>query len=243
MFKGIKENEYVKKILEFWNIPRYRSLIKLGIYIIFFTLVIVSIKNQDDIIVNSNDTNKGGIMETYKKMDNYQYRATIQSDVSRTLVGRVYENRQLIIFNDNNYYYNNVNLYKREEGTHDVYLETQEKLLEFEVWRFNPIFINALIERGQFESKTEYADGIIASTYLVDLADFVELYFGDKDDFEEDIIITMYQDNEMVTKVELDLTPIYQQGQFVNSSYYKVTIEYEQINQIIPITVNIESSD
>lgn len=240
MFKSIKENEYVKKFLELWNVPRYRSLIILCIYIIFFALVIASIRGQNSNIINSPNANKVDIMEQYKKMNNYQYRVTIKNEAEQTLIGRVYENKQLIMFNENNYYYNNVYLYKAEEK---IYTQTIENLLEFEVWRFSPSFINDLIEKGNFESKTEYADGIVANTYLVNVADFIKLYFGDDTDSNDNISVTIYKNDERVSKVELNLTSIYSQNQFANSYDYKVIIEYELINQIGPIVVNVESSD
>lgn len=240
MFKSVKENEYVKKFLELWNIPRYRSLIILCIYIIFFVLVIASVRSQNSGTLNSANTSKVDIMEEYKEMNNYQYRVTVKNEVEQTLIGRVYENKQLIIFNENNYYYNNVYLYKAEEN---IYKQTTENLLEFEVWRFSPLFINDLIENGKFESKTEYSDGIVAHTYLVDVADFIKLYFGADTESSDNISVTIYKNKERVTKVELDLTSIYRQNQFNNSYDYKIIIEYELINQMGPIAVNIESSD
>ena len=240
MFKSIKENEYVKKIIELWNVPRYRSLIILGIYIVFFTFVIASIKAQKSSIINSSNINKVDIMEEYETMNNYQHTITIKNQIEDILIGRVYDNKQVITFNDNNYYYNNVYLYKQEKN---VYKQTNDKLLAFEVWRFTPSFVSKLIQRGKLESKTEYTDGIIANTYLVNVADFIKLHFGDDIETRDNISLTVYKNNERVTKVKLDLTSVYHQNQFANSYDYEVIIEYRLINQISPITVNIESSD
>jgi len=236
MFKNIRENDYVKKFVELWNTPRYRSIIILALYIIFFAFVIASINSSRS---TTSGTNKVDIRSAYAQMHNYRYQANIKNETEQILVGRVNDNKQLITFNESNYYYNNVHLYKQEES---VYKQTNEQLLDFEIWRMTPSFIDSLIEKGSFESKTEYADGEIANTYLVNVADFIELYFGDETESEEVIRVTLHQNNERILKVELDLTAIYHQQQFAKYDYI-VIIEYDMIEQITPIVVNIESGD
>jgi len=237
MFKNIKENKYIKKVIELWNNPRYRSILILGLYMIFFAFIIASINTSKPV---TNTPNKVDIRGAYVRMDNYRYQATIKNETKEKIVGNVSDNKQMIMFNDANYYYNNVYLYKKEEN---IYKQTNEQLLEFEIWRMTPKFINFLIEKGTFESKTEYADGEVANTYLVNVSDFIELYFGDESDADEVISITLYQNDESVLKVELDLTAIYHQQQFSNLHDYIVTIEYDMIDKINPIVVNIESSE
>ena len=237
MFKNIRENDYVKKFVELWNNPRYRSIIILVVYIIFFAFVIASINSSRP---TTSGTNKVDIRSSYAQMNNYRYQATIKNESEQKIVGRVADNKQIIVFDETNYYYNNVYLYKQEEK---IYKQTDEQLLDFEIWRMTPTFINSLIEKGSFESKTEYANGEVANTYLVNVDNFIELYFGDEAETEETISVTLHQNNERVLKVELDLTPIYHQQQFSNQYDYEVTIEYDMIEQINPIVVNVESSD
>lgn len=237
MFKSIKENEYIKKIIELWNNPRYRSLLVLGLYIIFFFLVIASVNNSKSVVPT---TNKTDIRSTYAQMSNYRYQATIKNNTEQKIIGKVVDNKQLIMFDETNYYYNNVYLYKQEEKS---YKQTDEKLLDFEIWRMTPKFINSLIEKGKFESKTEYADGEVANTYLVNLSDFIELYFGDEVQTDEVISITLRQNNERILNAELDLTTLYHQHQFSNQHDYIVKIEYDMIDAINPIVVNVESSE
>lgn len=237
MFKNIKENDYVKKFIELWNTPRYRSVIILTLYIIFFALVIASINSSKP---TTNSTNKVDIISIYTQMNNYRYQVTIKNETEEKLVGRVNDNKQIIMFNDTNYYYNNIHLYEQKE---DIYKQTDEQLLDFEIWRMTPTFINSLIKRGTFESKTEYADGEVANTYLVNVANFVELYYGDETEANEFISVTLRQNNERVLNAELDLTAIYHQQQFSNQYDYIVKIEYDMIDAISPIVVNIESSE
>lgn len=238
MFKSIKENEYVKKIIELWNNPRYRSILILGLYIIFFAVIIASIKSKQSF--SPIDTTKKDVMEVYQEMNNYKYNATIESESMQTLIGHVYNDRQIITFNGNNYYYNSVYLYKQEEN---IYTQISGQLLEFEIWRITPKLIGSLVENGTFESKTEYADGKVSNTYLVNASDFIELYFGDKTETDDLITVTLLQDSKSIIKAELDLTTIYHQQQISNQHDYMVVIEYSMIDEINPIIVNVESSE
>lgn len=237
MFDKIKENDYVKKFLDLWMVPRYRALIILGLYIIFFAVVISSFKT--DSYVYRPIKNKENALEKYEKMDNYQYSATIENEISKKMSGRVYKDKQLIMLDNNNYYYDGNKLYKKE----DSYIEFNENLLEFDIWRFTPKLICELIQNGKLESKTEYADGIKSKTYLVSLVDFIKLYFGDDTTGKESVYVTLYEHDNMITKVELDLTSIYHMQQFSNLYDYKVILEYSLIDGISPIEVNVESSD
>lgn len=239
MFKNISGNEYVKKIIELWNNPRYRSLLVLGLYVIFFAVIIASINSSTPNISN-NSNNKIDIIGTYKKMDNYRYKAIIKNENEEILIGDVYENKHKITYDNNSYYYNNVYLYKQEENKYKVF---NDKLFEFEIWRLTPSLINDLKQKGNFESKTEYTDGKVANTYKISVVDFIKMYFGDDTEGDGFISLTLHEDSERIIKVELDLTPVYKQNQFANQYDYKVTIEYDMINQISPIIVDLESSE
>ena len=230
-----KNNEYVQKFLELWNIPRYRSLIKLCIYFIFFLVVIASI--------NTSSTNhyvepKVDVMEEYKKLTSYHYTATIKNEIVESYVGYTYNNKHLILFNEDNYYYED-DLYKEYE---DGYQKLDNALFDFDIWKFTPSFISSLIQNGEFSSKTEYVDGSTSDTYLVSVSNFISLYFNDVTNSSENISITIYKNEDKVKKVELDLTNIYNLKEFSNAFDYKVTIEYVSFD-VKPIMVDLESSD
>lgn len=230
-----KNNEYVQKFLELWNTPRYRSLIKLCIYFIFFMVVIASINTSSKVDFNNT---KVDIMEEYKNLTNYQYTATIKNEVVESYVGYTYNNKHLILFNEDNYYYEN-ELYKEyEEG----YKKTDDNLFYFDIWKFTPSFISSLKEKGSFDSKTEYADGSTADTYLVKVSDFISLYFNDITIDDRNVSVTIHKNEDEVKKVELDLTNIYNQGDYSNYFDYKVLIEYVSFD-VKPINVILESSD
>jgi len=238
MFDRIKKNENVKKFLELWNVPRYRSLIILFMYVIFFAFVISSI-NTDN-IGEYEEHEKIDVIEEYKHMDSYRYFVTVKNDVEKKLTIDTNKNDQIITFNDEKYYYNGIKLYKNEE---DSYKKTDSNLLEFEVWRFTPLFINNLIEKGIFDSKTEYADGTFANTYLVKIEDFIKAYYNAETNDTRTFELTVYQDEKQVNKIKLDLTNVYNMNQNANNYDYIVTLEYSLIGKISPIIVKIESSD
>jgi len=238
MFKRIKENEYVNKFLEFWNIPRYRSLIILFIYIIFFAFLISSINT--DSVNDYEESDKIDIMEEYRNMNNYHCLMIVKNEKEENLTIDTNENNQLIIFNDDEYYYNNINLYKKDG---DVFKKANDTLLEFNVWNFTPMFISNLIEKGTLNSKTEYTDGTFANTYLVKVEDFIKSYYKDETDDTRTFELTVYQNEKQVNKVTLDLTKIYSMNQNANNYDYVVTLEYSLIGEISPIIVKRESSD
>ena len=236
--KRIKENEYIQKFLELWKNPRCRSLIILGMYIIFFAFVISSI--DTDNIGEYEEIQEIDVMEEYSNMDNYASKIIIKNELEENIDIKVNKNDYLINYNNENYYYNTVKLYKQNE---DNYTKTETNLLDFEVWKFTPKFISDLIEKGTFNSKTEYADGMIANTYLVKIEDFIKSYYNNENSDIRTFEITVYQNEKQVNKVVLNLTNIYNMGQFSNTHDYIVTIEYDLIGKISPIIVKIESSD
>ena len=230
-----KNNEYVQKFLELWNVPRYRSLIKLCIYFIFFMVVIASINTSSKV---STKNEKVDIMEEYKNLTEYQYTATIKNEVVESYVGYTYNNKHLILFNEDNYYYEN-ELYKEYE---EEYKKIDDNLFYFDVWKFMPSFVSSLIQKGKLDSKTEYADGSTAEAHLVSVSDFISLYSDEITIDDRNISITIHKNEDKVKKVELDLTNIYNQGEYSNHFDYKVTIEYVSF-EVKPINVNLESSD
>lgn len=238
MFKRIKENIYISKFIELWNVPRYRSLLMLGIYIIFFAIVIAAVDTNTQ--TNVDKISKVDILDEYSSMESYKYKAVIENEKIETLIGRVSGNKQMITFNEENYYYNNIYLYKQDN---DLYKQLSEQIIDFEIWRMTPSFINSLIKRGKFDSKTEYSDGIIANTYLVSASDFVKLYYVEDTENYESIKITLYENKNNIVKAYLDLTNIYKHNQYSNNYDYEVTIEYELVENMSPINVEIESSD
>lgn len=234
MFNKIKNNVYIQKILEIWGNPRYRSLIILGLYAIFFTFVIMYIRSLND---NSLKSPKViDIMEEYKNMDNYQYRATIKNTDTKVLIGKVDGSNQILNYNNKDYYIVNDKIYTKE----DKYIELDEKFLEFDIWKIDPELVNKLLEKGEINSKTEFTDGISAKNYLVKISDFIKLYFGEEIDDDRTINVTIYESSTQVTKVELDVTNVYNMGQYANTNDYKITLEYEFIDDINPIVIEIE---
>lgn len=237
MFNKVRENIYIQKFLELWNIPRYRSLLILALYVIFFTVIIASVRTKND-FSDYNPPIKN-VMEEYRNLDNYEYIATITNEDTKTLVGKVYKEKQIIFFDNNNYYFDGT-MYKKN----DSYIKNEDKLLEFDVWKMNPLFISDLVEMGTLDSKTEYSDETISKTYKIDVKEFIKLYFNDDIDSSDVYIsVTIYEDQTRVTKVELDLSSVYHMQQYANVYDYKVTLEYTSVNVVAPIIVDLESSD
>ena len=154
----------------------------------------------------------------------------------KTLIGKVDKQNQILTYNNSDYYIVNDKIYTKE----DKYIELEDKLLDFDIWKFNPKFISELLEKGEVNSKTEFTDGTNAKSYLVKVSDFIKLYFGDETEDDRFVNVTVYQSSTQITKVELDITNIYNMGQYANSSNYIITLEYEFVCQISPIVIEIE---
>lgn len=135
MFKKTKEkinqNEYVGFIKKIWANKRYRSLLILILYFIFFFVVITGLRsayqdneNMNDKIYFSFET----LEEKYSSLTDYAYSVSV-NDVL-TIEGELKEGINNFKYNDESYTVINNNFYKeKNENLEKIDLEELEELI------------------------------------------------------------------------------------------------------------------
>lgn len=141
-------SNFINIIKTIWKSDRYRSLAILGIYFIFFTIIIVIAKTSTpnkQIYINP--------MDNFKNKDEYSFEIKIDNDVINGEYSYSY-----IKFNYNNILY---------EYSNDILIPDNFKYAEILKY-INTKNIYDLVSDKDIYSKTEYNDGDISSTYKVD---------------------------------------------------------------------------
>lgn len=136
----MKEKIEIFKII--WSNKRYRAIIELSIYILFFATIFIASKiigSQNKIVIDNND---------YQDKYPYYFNAIINSDA---FSGTIYEDRIEIIYNNANYYYAD-NITISELFPYSVIL---------------PYIDYYKVKENELYSKTEYNNGLIEETYII----------------------------------------------------------------------------
>lgn len=212
--------EYFEKFLELWAIPRYKAIIKLALYFIFFTLVILSIR------VEPNNKNQNIEKPKFKINSNYmkEYNSLI------TYNNKIYEhiktdNKETLKIDDVIY---DVNLNILDNGGQRL---QDDFVIKF--WRFTPEVIDALIKKANLDRETtDYKLECNIIDYSVNLRILFEkinsgypIKPGVNID-EEELNFQIYEKNDKIIKVIINVTNY--KNMFVdNQTEEKIVIEYK----------------
>lgn len=205
---------------EVWEVPRYKALIKLGLYVIFFVFVFIFIninkkENQDQTYTEKTS------LEKYKEMTSYEYNYSINyienGDLNAIEIsGTKYNDTNEFKYLKELYFINNNIIYLKKTN------EVVQNLINFNIVNLEPInIINYIsnIEGQVVTSKvTKYSDDSSKTEYTIVYDDYV-------------IYINIFEDNDYIYKLELDVT---EEMQKANSKItdYNIEINYSNINNI-----------
>ena len=165
--------EIFKKI---WSVPRYKALIKLSLYFIFFASIII----YSNVVSKRSNQNEKTLTPLEKMSLKENYNFTINTlDVSFT--GNKTGNIIQINYNDK------INSYDLEE-IDNIDFKYKEILEYLDLKK-----IYNLIKDEEFDSKTEFKDGIISLNYKLD-----------------NLEITTYENNRNIIKLEIQKTNKYE---------------------------------
>ena len=164
-------------MVEIWKEPKKNALIKLGMYAIFFIFVFF-ILNSLQTLPPKEDiiTNP---LDDFKTKINYQY------EINDILV-KVTGHRKIVMYQDIEYEIDNIPI------------EIEEFIINI-----NPTKIAELIDLGTLESTNHINN---SETYIVELKDFVFIINNEEIESIETIRITVYENDDSIIKVILDLT-------------------------------------
>lgn len=219
----MEENEESKfkriviKFKQLWKDKRYRSIIILLMYLIFFA-VIFSILNLN------NDKAQLDYNKPISFKDYNVYNFNTQLDINTmiyNLSGKRNQDRYEFIYDNQTF---NMNYNDLKQSTLDINI-----INSFE---FTPLLINNMLENSLLISeKKVVSTNEIITEYSLDLDKYLQIldYKLDIYDYNDMISIMVTEIDEQVTCITLDLTNFYKN---LEESYqeYKITINYSNIN-------------
>lgn len=221
---------FFTKLREYWQIPRYKSLIILGLYMFgFATLIIYSnIVNNNRVI---DDTPQLDAITNLSTMDNYEYLYEVEARTSTgvsgyDITGIRYDDIDNFSILGNDFYIQDDVIYSKVDGV-DI-----NKMVHFDLMMLRPDDIYEYLKDSTLISKVEYESGEIKSIYTLPIKFFNIAYLDSIPTDNNDVIeITVYEDSDYVNKIEIDILNIMK---LVNSDLksYKLNITYSNINNI-----------
>lgn len=166
---------YIEVIKNLWSNRRYRSLIILGIYIVFFIFTFMIIGQKKDVV--DIDNLKG--IDLFKTITEYHYR--IEGEESFDVI---VDDDIVIQYEDNNYDLSNIPL----------------ELEKYDIEIYNPEIISKIIDNATLES-TNYINN--SNTYIIEELKFYQLIYNHNISSDNYIKIISFLENENIIKVEI----------------------------------------
>lgn len=232
---------YINKFKELWAVPRYRSIIKLGLWIIFFILVSLGVSSYEYVGKDnhSNDNNDEEIIEEkeaiekFKDMDNYSFTINYIGKENTVIIGKNYNNKSIIMFNDKMYYREGDIVYNIE----GEYRSSEEIDSPFPSSDFSlqPSDLYTLIKRGTLDEETKkIQDNTIIKKYIIiDQLVLLKYQIPEGEKNKASIIITTYEKDGQINKVDVDLTNIKKIEEAYDGNEYIITIDYSDIDKVL----------
>lgn len=209
---------FFEKLKELWKHPRYKSLMKLGLYflivVIAFGLLTLGKLTSEPVKYTEPKTP----LENYLEMKNYEYTYDIKyqkknQTINQMFNGTKYEDINEFKYLNKKYYILSDNIYNKETN------EIVNNLTEFNLLYLEPNSIVELITSVDVkESITKYNDSNSKKEYVIN--------------FDGSIIyITIFEEDNYIVKVNLDVTDMVKKTSKDITSYI-VEINYSNINNI-----------
>ncbi len=225
MENEVKEKTKLEIIKELWKNPKTHAIIVLGFWLIFIGILILFLKISS--ITKETAVNPESVspLDKFNKMTSYEFNYTA-NDLS--LNGLYYQDKYLLYLDNQKYYKSNA-LYKISDN-----IELSE---EIEILKLNNKMLYNLIKDITPVQNNEY------NSYLVPLMNFIKEYENinvtDYNLATYNIVVNVYQKNDTINKVIIDLTNYYKYKQ-LNIDSYILNISYYNINNLSDFTKEYE---
>ena len=146
----------VQIIKELWSNRKTRAIFLLGVYFIFFMIVIILARQTQT-------TNH--LEYKYQNIQNYEYQITVFNKQQPVITkkGKKYNNKEQYTFNNQEFYVQDHIIYKIIENQMHIY-NTQEQIEEL-LTLLTPLNIEKLIQKSSLNYSTTYKDGTIEKNY------------------------------------------------------------------------------
>lgn len=214
--------EFFKKVKILYDNKKYRSLVILCAYFIFFTIVILIMQNNARHQPLTDVINK----ITLENMQSYSYKYTLTSnDENYTIEGVRYNAQERLVYNGQIFYIINDNLYVIKEEQLTL---IDDDIVSLRLLQLNSTNLNNIINVA---NKDYTIDGdIVMEKYTISFNRFLELYDDTNIvvDDNQNVFITISKKDNIIMSIELDLPG------------YKLLIEYSNINKINNLDIPYE---
>lgn len=222
------------KIKEMWKNPRYRGIIMLGLYFIFFLFIIMGIRSGNTSTHNSSKNTTSALDYSLEKIkgNNYHYRYEVNwNDKKVVYEGDRYYHKELFTKNDGItekfYHYNETYL----KDVNNVWSKTENPYLFSDFKEISTV--EEILKSASYDSKTEYSNQSMNYTYKVStttIEKVIEKKNIDIADTPNTISLTTNESKEVV-KIEMDLTPYIYYKDNTNQQL-KIILDYSKFGEI-----------
>lgn len=211
-----KFDYFIDKLKKVWADERGKSLIKLGLYILFaiFAVFTATATYRVNTANNKHVNTPVDALTAYKDLSGYAG-SYIIGDNKYTFTSAT---KQIIKIGDYYYFADKQNLVNNLDAT------LVAPTFDFKFWYLTPSFIYDLIKNGEESYTTNFANGSVETSYLVPLEYFASNYDGNVLAIEDTSILAGKNIEIVTTKTENKIVKVK-----INLSTYYVLIN-DQIN-------------
>ncbi len=202
---------FFKFIKDKWKNPKFKGIIQLSFWILFFIIVALILKSAEKRNTKI-DKKQEEVVNSYEY--NYQFQdQNNKLDIS----GTYFQGKKVFYMNNNKYYYINNKYY---QANNNSLVNINYALNE---WDYNSI--KSIMDNSEYSNKLEYADDIIKYEYNISNLDYNNYY---QTHYNNNIIITVTLKDEIIDSAS------------INYGFGLVQIKYTNINNIKNLDINIE---
>ena len=217
----IKEN--ITKFKKIWKNPKYNALVKIGFYFTFISILILIVRccEKPAIVSTPVEQSKKTSVEKMELMQNYEYTIEIQENqTTQIMKGIRYNGINDFEFSNQKYTIMNHNIYQKANN------EIVSQLFAFDMNSLFPDSLKTYLTEGNLKNEIEYQNNEMKKEYHILNFPLVLNFTSNKF-----IILTTYEDDEYITKIEIDGTDI-MKDIHPDTTNYHIVITYENINAI-----------
>lgn len=225
LIEKIKSNNVVSKILEIWKNRRYRGLIILGLWFIFFFFVIMLLRVSARNNQNTPQQTIKTVPNILENIKNYEFQYDItQDDITYSINGSYIDDETLFTYNENTYFIKDkIYIVNNEE------LQEVENPIEIDISKLNIENIYNLIKDKDKLYETEES-GIKTTVYKISINEFSKL-FGIDIESEDFIEINIETKDNSYESIYMDLTQ-YMNYYELKYRKYNIKLELNSINDV-----------
>ena len=224
----IKNN--LHNIKEILKNPRYRAILGLVFYFIFFFIIITSLRSN----YSKKDLKKVDHTGTFEfsieqiKDKNYHYIYQINNT---TYEGDKYYEKERFTKNELESFYKNEDTYFKENN--GVWVKTDNPYLYYNLLDINQL--EKILKQAYYEFKTEYHDANIIYCYKISTNNLVQILDNQSIDIADipNTINIITNNLKEVVEIRLDLNS-YSQYKF-HQNELNITLKYSQFGEVKPI--------